>query len=113
MPCRLQISHRRKRSRFSFLSVSTLLALLRPAPFVVVALPKPQLSFALKVKRFSVLLAVRAGIFTFSRARSKIFYNQAFLVAVGEWWCQSISAQQGAGSFPDASRSLVDTRAAK
>jgi len=38
---------------------------------VVVALLKQQLLFVLRVKRFCVLPAVRAGTFTFSQARSE------------------------------------------
>jgi hypothetical protein len=42
-------SHHRKRSNFSFLSVSTLLALLQLTFFVAVELLKQQLSFVLRV----------------------------------------------------------------
>jgi hypothetical protein len=60
-----------KKSNFSFPSVNTLSAPHHPALFVVVALLKQQLSFALKVKRFYVSPAVRVGTFTFSQARSE------------------------------------------
>src|SRR5207237_9171015 len=82
MLCQLQISHHRKRSSFSLLSVSTLSALLRTAFFVVVALLKPPSSLILSVKRFCALPAGRAGTFTFSQVRSKSsapvrrFYSQ-------------------------------------
>jgi hypothetical protein len=45
--------------------------LLRLALFVAVARLKQQLSFVLKVNRFCVSPAVRAGTFTFSQARSE------------------------------------------
>ena len=70
-PCRLQIWHRRRRSNFSFLSVSILSARLRTV-FVAVALPKRPWSFVPKGKKFSALPAVRAGTFIFSQARSKV-----------------------------------------
>src|SRR6266480_945974 len=82
MLCRLQISHHRKRSSFSLLSVSTLSALLRTAFFVVVALLKPPSSLILSVKRFCGLPAGRAGTFTFSQVRSKSSARKTLLFAI-------------------------------